>query len=322
MWISTAFAANVVSSARDESVGGLTKLFTDFITAVPFWIAAIVVVIVCFVLAKFLKSIVVYRVTSKVGKDLNEQLVVLIGRAVYSGVMIMGFLVAFTMVGIDIATFLGFIGLGIGFALKDILANWIAGVIILTQKKFMIGDTINVDGIIGKITEIDTRVTQIQDFDGTLHVIPNAKMMTSTVQNYTRNSFRRIAFQVGVHYDTPLEQTVQLTLKSVTAHEEVTPNPATQVLVQEFGDSSINLEVRFWIESTAAWPAIRSRIMQDLKKDYDKAGITIPFPMRTLTLDSYDRNILQAFNVNGKQRKPFEDQGSAPASPQPAPNQQ
>jgi small conductance mechanosensitive channel len=217
--------------------------------------------------------------------------------------MILGFLIAFAMVGIDIAAFLGFIGLGIGFALKDILANWIAGVIILTQKKFMIGDTVSVDGVTGKILEIDTRITQIQDFDGTLHVIPNAKMMTSTVQNFTKNSFRRVVFQVGVHYETPLEKTIQLTLDTVKTHDEVSPNPATQVLVQEFGDSSILLEVRFWVESTAAWPNIRSHIMQHLKKAYDNAGITIPFPMRTLTLDSYDRNILQAFHVDSSSQQ-------------------
>ncbi|MCF7917913.1 mechanosensitive ion channel [Candidatus Gracilibacteria bacterium] len=303
----TAYAAvQMVSTAKNESVGGLTTLFSNFFTAIPFWIAAGVIVIVTLVLAKFLKSIVVYRVTSRAGHNLNDQVVILIGRSVYSGVMIMGFLVAFTIVGIDIATFLGFMGLGIGFALKDILSNWIAGVIILTQKKFMINDTINVDGISGKIIEIDTRVTQIQDFDGTLHIIPNAKMMTSTVQNYTRNAFRRIAFQVGVHYDTPLDKVCQLTLKSVAGHEEVVPNPATQVLIQEFGDSAITLEVRFWIESPAPWPSVRSRIMQQLKSDFDKAGVTIPFPIRTLTLDSYDRNILQAFNVTAKQRKPFE----------------
>ncbi|MCF7812335.1 mechanosensitive ion channel [Candidatus Gracilibacteria bacterium] len=315
MIFSIAHAASQLQTTQDQTTGGLSQLFADLLSSIPFWIAAVVVFFASILLAKFLKSIVIYRVTARAKHEMKQEVIILIGRSVYFGVVLLGTIIAFQIVGIDVATLLGFIGLGLGFALKDLLANFIAGVVILTQKKFHIGDTVKVNDIVGKIVEIETRTTQIQDFDGTVHIIPNAEMLTSVVRNFTQNSFRRITLQVGVHYNTPLKQAVDLTLKSVTAHEEVVPQPATQVLITEFGDSAIMLEARFWIESIAAWPKIKSKIMQQLKQDYDSAGITIPFPMRTLTLDSYDKNLLQACGLKDQPQ-----QGNV-SVPQEAPSQ-
>ncbi len=290
--IPTAFAQ--ASSARNATEGGLTEFFSNLVIMAPLWFAAIVVVVVSFLVAKFVQKIVGYRVAKKRQHDVSREYIILIERATWAGVVLLGFIIAFGIVGINIASLLGFLGLGLGFAFKDLLANFIAGVVILTQKKFHIEDVVSVNNIVGKIIEIETRTTQVQDFDGTVHIIPNSEMLTSIVRNFTTNSFRRIAFQVGVHYNTPLHETVALTTRSVTSSPNVVPDPKTQVLVVEFGDSGIILEVRFWIESTKPWPSIQSEIMQQLKRDYDEAGITIPFPMRTLTLDSYDRNLFQA----------------------------
>lgn len=294
-FIPTAFAQ--IATAREETTSGLTQFFGDFLAAIPLWIAAGVVFFASFILAAAIKKIVSFRVSQKAQHELNREVIILIERSVWFAIVMLGTIVSFGIVGINIATLIGFLGLGIGFAFKDLLANFIAGVVILTQKKFHIGDVVKINGIVGKIIEIETRTTQIQAFDGTVHIIPNAELLTSVIQNYSINSFRRIAFQVGVHYNTPLEETVSLTMKSVTSHKKIVPEPKTAVLVTEFGDSAITLEVRFWVESNAPWPRIQSEVMQQLKCDYDSAGITIPFPMRTLTLDSYDKNILQAAHV-------------------------
>ncbi len=312
--IPTAFAQ--VGTARQQTEGGLTEFFYNLVTMAPLWVAAIVVMVVTFIVAKYVKKIVGYRTAKKRQHDVSREYIILIERATWAGVVLLGFIISFGIVGINVASLLGFLGLGLGFAFKDLLANFIAGVVILTQKKFKIEDVVNVNGIAGRIIEIETRTTQLEAFDGTVHIIPNAEMLTSVIQNYTTNSFRRIAFQVGVHYDTPLQESVELTINSVKSHENVVPEPKTQVLVNEFGDSAIVLEVRFWIESTKAWPMIQSEIMQKLKMDYDKAGITIPFPMQTLTIDSYDKGTRQAFNIPGEAPK---YSFSKPAPTQPAP---
>lgn len=316
--ISTAFA----QSPSGETTSNVLK---EFITAIPFWIAALAVVIVFYILSAAVQKIVVYRITQKMQHELNKEGVILIGRTVKFFIVLLGVIIAFAIVGINIAAIIGFLSLGVGFALKDLLSNFIAGVVILTQKKFHIGDTVKIGDIVGKVLEIETRTTEIQAFDGTVHIIPNADLLTSVVQNYTAKEFRRIEFSVGVHYDTPLKEVVDLTLKSVMTHELVVPEPKTVVIVSEFGDSSINLIVRFWIESAGSkpWPSILSEVMQKLKKDFDTAGITIPFPMRTLTLDSYDRNILRAFNLPDEKPKfSFGTGGSKPVKIETPPVQQ
>ena len=295
IFIATAFAQ--AGTARTETEGGLSDFFHNLFRMAPLWFAAIIVIIVTFLVAKYVKKIVGYRVAKKRQHDVSREYILLIERATWVGIVLIGIIISFGIVGVNITSMLGFLGLGLGFAFKDLLANFIAGVVILTQKKFKIEDIVNVNSIIGKIVEIETRTTQVEAFDGTIHIIPNADMLTSVVQNYTTNAFRRIAFQVSVHYATPLRESIELTLGSVTGHPSVVPNPKTQILVTEFGDSAIVLEVRFWIESMRSWPMIQSEIMQKLKQDYDKAGITIPFPMRTLSIDSYDKNLKQALHL-------------------------
>ncbi len=295
--IPVAFAQTAAQNVRDESTTGVQDMLAGIASAFPYWIAAILVFVLSFFLARFVKKLVVYRVTSRSRYDVHQEMIILIDRAVYVGVLFLGLLISFRIIGINIASILGFLGLGLGFAFKDLLANFIAGVVILTQKKFMIGDTIEVNSIFGKIIEIESRTTQIQGFDGTIHIVPNSDMLTSVVRNTTKNSFRRISFAVGIHYSTPLREAIELTLKTVEAHPDVVVKPKTNVLVTEFGDSAITLEVRFWIESTSPWPIIQSEVMQALKLAYDKAGIEIPFPIRTLTLDSFDKNLFKALNL-------------------------
>lgn len=297
MFIPVAFAQNTAQTIKEESSGGLQDIFHGFFANLPLWIAAFVVLLVSVFVARFIKRLVVYRVTSKSRYDFNQEMIILIDRAVYFGIVLLGVIISFRIIGINIATLIGFLGLGLGFAFKDLLANFIAGVVILTQKKFMIGDTVEVNSIFGKIIEIETRTTQIQAFDGTIHIIPNSDMLTSVVRNTTKNTFRRHAFVVGVHYSTPLRESIELTLDTVKKHPDVVVKPAPQALVTEFGGSSINLEVRFWLESSASWPLIMSEIMQGVKIAYDKAGIEIPFPMRTLTLDSFDKNLFKALHL-------------------------
>ena len=226
-FINTAFAQAAVRTTQEQTSSGLSEFITGFFTAIPFWIAAGVVIFASFFLANVIKKIVIFRLSKR---DLHREVLILIERMVYTGIVILGLLIAFQIVGIDLAIILGFIGLGVGFALKDLLANFFAGIMILTQKKFKIGDVVEVSGQLGKIVDIDSRVTQVKGLDGTDPIIPNATMITAVVQNFTSNPFRRIALEVGVHYDTPLKKAVDLTLASIKKNQGVMPDPAPAVL--------------------------------------------------------------------------------------------
>lgn len=274
-----------------------TYSFVDFFASLGKWGSALLVILIFFILAKVLKKIIAHRIIKQSKYEVHQEIVILTERVVYFFVILLGVSIAFTIIDINIGWVVGPMSVGLGFAFKDLLSNFIAGVVILTQKKFKIGDVIKVDGRLGKITEINVRITQIQAFDGTSLIVPNADLLTNVIQNFTSNTFRRISLQVGVHYSTPLADAIKLTLNSVKKNKEVFSEPAPQVLAMEFGDSAILLEARFWIESSESWYNVRSEIIQQLKIDFDAAGINIPFPIRTLTLDEYDKNLLKACNL-------------------------
>lgn len=270
-----------------EKVEWLTKIVQEGFK----WGAAVGILFLSFILAAIAKKIVVRRLAGK-GEDYHREVIILFERITYFSVLMVGITIALSLFKVDFVSFLGFFTLGIGFALKDLMGNFIAGVVILNSKKFKIGDFIKIGDQLGTITNIETRTTDIKSLDGTQLVIPNAQLMTDIVQNFTSNAFRRITVVVGVHYDTPLRDVIELTTKVVNQHPDVLPDPRARVLATEFGDSSISLDVRFWVDSHSNWQVIRSEVIQAIKIAYDKAGVVIPFPMRTLSLDSYDENLM------------------------------
>lgn len=292
-FVETVFAAKT----SQEFIADETGFFMSAVYDLGTWGIAFFIFLITFPIATFLKKLISNRVVTRSNYELNAELIILLERSIYFVIILIGAAIAFHVVGINFAQVIGYLGFGIGFAFKDILANMISGVVILTQKTFKIGDIIKVNDKIGKIVEIDVRITQVQALDGTNFIVPNSDMVTNVVRNYTSNSLRRISFQVGVHYSTPLEMAIETARDSVVKNQSVIPHPKTQVLAVEFGESAILLEVRFWVESDMNWYSIRSEIIQQLKKDFDIAGITIPFPIRTLSFDNYDKNLLEAFNV-------------------------
>ena len=172
--------SRIAQTAAEQSGSGISEFITEFLSAIPLWIAAGVVIILSYFLGKFFKKIIGFRLARQ---QVHQEVMILAERAIFLGIMVLGFIVAFKIVGIDLATLFGFMGLGIGLALKDLLSNFIAGVLILTQKKFKIGDLVDVEGKIGTITEIDSRTTQIRSFDGTNLIIPNATMLNAVIEN-------------------------------------------------------------------------------------------------------------------------------------------
>ena len=134
--------SRIAQTAAEQSGSGISEFITEFLSAIPLWIAAGVVIILSYFLGKFFKKIIGFRLARQ---QVHQEVMILAERAIFLGIMVLGFIVAFKIVGIDLATLFGFMGLGIGLALKDLLSNFIAGVLILTQKKFKIGDLVDVE---------------------------------------------------------------------------------------------------------------------------------------------------------------------------------
>ncbi|MBD1881122.1 MULTISPECIES: mechanosensitive ion channel family protein [unclassified Coleofasciculus] len=183
----------------------------------------------------------------------------------------------------DIIGLLGLSSVAIGFAFQDIFKNFLAGVLLLLQEPFRLGDQVIVNGFEGTIEEISLRATQIITYQGERIVVPNAIVFTSPVQVLTAMPHRRTDLEIGVDYNTPLPYAVETLLEAVLKVEGVLSKPAPEVDGLGFGDSSMNLVVRYWTSPHKVdVRRTRTKVMIALKQACDRADINIPYPIRTL----------------------------------------
>ncbi|MFH1298255.1 MAG: mechanosensitive ion channel domain-containing protein [Patescibacteria group bacterium] len=282
---------NKGSETAEQSEAAVTEFISFMWNSLDNWVAAIIVVLFSVYFAKMLKKIVVDRVADKMG-DEHEEVLILIGRSTYAAVLGVGLTIGLKIGGIDLTVIIAAVGFGIGFALQDIITNFIAGVILLATRQFAIGDFIEVNGTLGKVKEIQARATILKALDGTKIIVPNADLYTNPVTSYTTNPFRRIEVPVGVEYRTDLKKATNVMLSVLHNHPRVVQHPVPAVVLDEFSDSSINFKVRFWVQSKDRWIEIKSEIIQLLKAALDEAGISIPFPIRTLVFDKDNEKVV------------------------------
>jgi len=204
------------------------------------------------------------------------------------GIILLGGLVAATIVfpsikPADLLSTLGIGSIAIGFAFKDILQNWIAGLLILVRQPFHRGDQIEVGDHEGTVQHIEARATLIQTYDGQLVVIPNADIYTRTVKVRTAFPKRRSEYEVGISYSDDIATARRVILDALSRVEGVEREPAPDVLAWALDQSSVNLKVRWWTDSKRSTiVAVHSRVIEAVKHALDDVGITIPFPMRVV----------------------------------------
>ncbi len=190
--------------------------------------------------------------------------------------------VPFTALG----TVVGLLGLGISFALKDMIANFISGLFILIQRPFKIGDQIKVDGEEGTVQDIQIRATSIRTYDGREVIVPNSKLYSGTVVNNTSYDLRRYEIIVGISYDDDIEKAKELAMDTLEEAEKTEEDPEPQVLVNELGGSSVNLKLRGWTKpSKSNMVQSASEVTQLVKQKFDSEGIDIPYPIRTVYMN-------------------------------------
>ena len=185
----------------------------------------------------------------------------------------------------SLATIAAAATLAIGFAMQDVLKNFVAGVFIFVEKPFKIGDWIEWDGNSGVVEDISLRITRLRTFDNELLTVPNGQLTDSVVKNPVDANKLRLKFVFGIGYDDDVEAATDIILEEARAHEGIMDDPEPSVRLTELGDSSVGLQSRIWIAnpSRADFVKTRGEYVRRVKARFDEEGIDIPYPHRTLT---------------------------------------
>ena len=251
---------------------------TGFVYILPNLVVALFVALL-FVALAFGVSRLIRNVLHRTGRrDLGH----VMGSFAYWGVLLFGFLVVITIIlpsmrPVDIFTSLGIGSVALGFAFKDILQNWLAGIFILIRRPFHRGDQIKVGDIEGTVQAVETRATLVKTFAGRLVIVPNTDIYTSAVTVHTAYDIRRAEISVPVGMGSDLPQVIDVFRDAVLSVEHVLGEPPVDVLPWELRDNNVHLRVRWWTKSQRSYEVrTRAGVVAAIKHTADLHGIDIP----------------------------------------------
>jgi small-conductance mechanosensitive channel len=271
----------------------MTEIFTEpFVTigdthislATLVWFVMSVLLVV--LLSRFTRRLLRTRVLVHTKMDVGMQY--LVSRMAGYLVLVLGLLVALQTAGLNLSSLTvlaGALGVGIGFGLQNIVHNFVSGLILMGERAIQIGDRVEVGGTLGRVMRIGARATAIQTNDNISIIVPNSEFVTNRVVNWSLQGDQRVRLRVpvGVSYGSDPHKVEQLLLKVAGSNPNVLKEPAPVVVFREFGDSSLNFELRIWTVTMMERPgAMKSELNFAIWDTFKQHGIEIPFPQRVL----------------------------------------
>ncbi|MFB2981824.1 mechanosensitive ion channel family protein [Microseira sp. BLCC-F43] len=264
----------------------IQSMINDFIVLLPNMVLALIVFAIFFFVGRAIKRLV-RRVTRNHRQARNLGLV--LGRLAQGITVLVGLFVALSIViptfrAGDLVQLLGISGVAIGFAFRDILQNFLAGILILLTEPFRINDQIVFKDFEGTVENIETRATTIKTYDGRRIVIPNAELFTNSVTVNTAFDKRRMEYDIGIGYGDDIDRAKHLMLEAMHSVEQVLKDPAPDVLVMDLAESTVNIRARWWINPPRWADALDSRdkVLSAIKKKLIANGIDLPFPTQQI----------------------------------------
>ncbi len=270
--------------------GTVRDFLKGFAERLPYIIVGVLIYILFLILSKLLKKGI--NNIARRSNSINDTLASLVSRIVGTLIMVFGFLAACVIIipsfkPSDIIAGLGISTVAIGFAFKDILQNYFAGLLILWRQPFKVGDQIKVKEFEGTVEEINMRSTRLKTYDGERAILPNGDVYTSVMLVKTAYDKRRTKFVVGIGYPDSIEEARQVIHDVLNGIEGVLKDPGPWVYVTELAGSSVNLTVYFWTESHQANVLkISDQVITGVKLALDKASIDMPFPHTVVLLEN------------------------------------
>jgi small conductance mechanosensitive channel len=278
--------------------------FHDLLTSTLRWLPRLASAIVLWLLFWGLARLIrwgVQGVSNRLRLEANLQQ--LLRAAAYYSAWAIGVIAILSTLGMEsgsIATALGISGFVLGFAFKDILSHFFAGMMLLTGRQFRIGDQIVAKDFEGTVERIELRALHLRTYDNRLVIIPNGEVFTSAVISNTASPHRRQEFVVGIGYDDDIKKAQQIALQAVQQVEGVADDPPSDVLVDELAASTVNLRVRFYTRSQRAdYLNVGSECMRQVKQSFDREHITMPTDIQTIIVHNLDEITFKVEQATG-----------------------
>ncbi len=262
----------------------IDKFVDGFWERLPYICIALIVFTIFYLLSKMFKLFVRKALTDR--SYTKQNLVLVLNRVGSSAIMFFGFLIAMVIAipGFTPSQLMSALGIGsvaIGFAFKDIFQNLLSGILILLGEPFKIGDDIIVSGMEGTVEDIQIRATFLRSPDGRRIVIPNATVYTSAVTVNTAYQRRRCEFVVGIGYEDDIQKAKKVILSILDKDSTILSQPGFAVNVNALADFSINLNVRWWVDTTETTTAASiSEVQEKVIEAFNEQGISIPYPVQ------------------------------------------
>ena len=267
-----------------ESVGVPAALAAPIAQAIVF----VVVFIAIYLLGRVLITPIFGRVLDR--PDLDDHAKRPLKRVVGIVIGFVAVTAAFGLAGFgnflqSLATIAAAATLAIGFAMQDVLKNFVAGIFIYTDKPFRIGDWIEWDDNSGIVEDISLRVSRVRTFDNELLTVPNSQLTDGVIKNPVAKDKLRMKFVFGIGYDDDIEAATDIIMEEAEANDDILEDPAPSVRLTELADSYVGLQCRFWIRNPSRADFVRTRgeYVTTVKQRFDDAGINIPYPQRDLS---------------------------------------
>ena len=264
-------------------LGNLAQLIQTFkdkaIDYAPNVAAALAILILGWLAAKVIRAIV-RRILKRAGTE--PTITGFVVNILYAMLLVFVVISALGQLGINTNSFvaiLGAAGLAVGFALQGSLSNFAAGVMLVIFKPFRQGDHVIAGGVEGRVQEIQIFSTIINTLDNRRVIVPNSQITGAEITNFTGNDARRVDMTFGIGYEDDIDQAKKIMADIVAAHPKVLSSPAPDIAVSELADSSVNFVCRPWCKPTEYWNVYWD-ITESVKKAFDEAGISIPFPQQ------------------------------------------
>ena len=264
----------------------MQAMLKGFISLLPNMVLALIVFAIFFFVARAIKK-VVRNLTRNRREARNLGMV--LGRLAQGATILLGLFISLSIVipslkAGDLVQLLGISGVAIGFAFRDILQNFLAGILILLTEPFQIDDQIVFKNFEGTVENIQTRATSIRTYDGRRIVVPNSELFTNSVTVNTAFEHRRLEYNIGIGYSDDIDEAKRLILEAIHRTDGVLENPAPDAIVVELAGSSVNIRARWWVQPPRRADVldIQDRILTNIKNKLTANGIDLPFPTQQI----------------------------------------